>query len=279
MNTFSKIELPFKLDINLFYSISKILIILILGFFLIRLISNVALKIMRKKLSEQAAMIIRKIIFYTGIGLIVLMVLNELGIGLTPFLGAAGIIGIAVGFASQTSISNLISGFFLISEKPFEVGDLIKVGDTMGNVLSIDLLSVKIRTFSNAYVRVPSEKILNSELTNLTHFPIRRIDFELTVDYKTDFKKLNALLLQIAENNPACLDEPNPLVVFKSFGASGIDFLFAVWCEKNDFLKLKNSIAEEIKKSFDAQGIEFPFPQLTLHSSGQSLPITVIKSK
>lgn len=105
-------------------------------------------------------------------------------------LRAAGIAGIAIGFASQTSISNIISGLFLISEKPFAVNDVIKAGDTTEIVLSIDLLSIKMRTFDNLYIRVPNEKIIKEELTNVTRFPIRRLNIDISVAYKEDLARV-----------------------------------------------------------------------------------------
>ena len=118
-------------------------------------------------------------------------VLGELGVKLTALLGAAGIVGIAVGFASQTSVSNIISGLFLISEKPFAIGDVLKVGGTTGIIQSIDLLSIKIRTFDNLFVRIPNEKILSSEVTNITRFPIRRMDIVFQVDYGQDLARVH----------------------------------------------------------------------------------------
>jgi len=99
-------------------------------------------------------------------------------------LGAAGILTVAPGFASQTSASNLVSGLFMIAEHPFGVGDTIRLGSIAGEVPSIDLLSVNLRTPDNLYVRIPNETMIKSEITNLTRFPIRRLDLEIGVAYK-----------------------------------------------------------------------------------------------
>ena len=157
-------------------------------------------------------MIVRKGIFYTGAFIILITVLRLMGFKLTALLGAAGIAGIAIGFASQTSISNIISGLFLISEKPFAVDDVIKVGDTMGIVLSIDLLSIKIRTFDNLYIRIPNEKIIKEELINVTRFPIRRLNIDISVSYKEDLSKVKGILMEIARNNPYCLENPERII-------------------------------------------------------------------
>jgi small-conductance mechanosensitive channel len=195
-------------------------------------------------------------------------VLGELGVKLTALLGAAGIVGIAVGFASQTSVSNIISGLFLISEKPFAIGDVIKIGATTGIIQSIDLLSIKIRTFDNLFVRIPNEKILTSEVTNITRFPIRRMDILLQVDYGQDLSKVHGVLAAIASDNPWSLDEPEPLIMFTEFKESGIEIMLGLWFAKADFIDLKNSIMKDISARFAAEGIRFAHPRRTVRVSG-----------
>ena len=112
--------------------------------------------------------------------------LRELGFKLSVLLGAAGVLTVAVGFASQTSASNIISGLFLLGERPFSVGDVIRVGSTTGEVLSIDLLSAKLRTFENLFVRIPNETLIKSEVTNLSRLPVRRLDLKIGIAYKEE---------------------------------------------------------------------------------------------
>jgi len=191
------------------------------------------------------------------------------------FLGAAGIAGIAIGFASQTSVSNIISGLFLIGEKPLEVNDVINVGSTTGIVLSIDTLSVKLRTFDNKFVRIPNETLIKSEFTNITKFPIRRVDINLGVAYKEDIGKVRNILLDIAHKNPLCLIDPEPIIILSGFGNSSVDIFLGVWATKADWLQLKNTITEEIKLRFDAEGIEIPFPHRTIYFGEASKPFSL----
>jgi len=254
-----------------------ILVVLIAaaGFILLKILSSLIERMTRKVLSQQYNMLVRKAIQYTGAVILLFIVLSLLGVNINALLGAAGIVGIAVGFASQTSMSNLISGLFLISEKPFEIGDVIKVGEHTGVILSIDLLSLKIKTFDNQYIRIPNSLLLNTELTNVTRFPIRRLDIKLTVGYRTDVNRLKRILLEIAGSNPYCLDEPEPLIVFAEFRESGIEFLFGVWFYRDHYLDLKNSIMQQIKERFEAEGIEFPFPHRTLVADAATPPLPV----
>src|SRR5690606_6278295 len=133
------------------------------------------------------------------------MVLDTLGVDVGVLLGAAGILTVAIGFASQTSASNLISGLFLLGARPFSVGDLIEVGTRTGVVLSVDLLSVKLRTFENLFVRVPNETLIKSDIVNLSRNPIRRIEVKLRLAYDEDFERVAALLKAIAQDDPDVL--------------------------------------------------------------------------
>lgn len=240
-----------------------------------RILAKIIRNVLKGKSSEQFRLLLSKVILYAAGIIIIMVILSELGIKLNALLGAAGILGIVVGLAAQTSLSNIISGIFLISERPFEVGDLIRYGTITGIVISIDLLSVKLRTHDNLYIRIPTEKILNSELTNITRFPVRRMDLNISVAYKEDLTKVRKILEEIARDNPYCLDEPEPLYLYKEFGASGIEILFAVWFEKTNFVLVKNSLFEEIKRRFKEEGVEIPFPHRTIYTGEASEPMPV----
>ena len=155
------------------------------------------------------------------------------------------------------------------------MGDTIRVGTTTGEVLSIDPLSVKLRTFDNLFVRIPNESLIKSEVTTLTRFPIRRADLLVGVAYKEDLKKVRAILEEVADKNPLCLEEPKPRYIFQGFGASSLDIQFSVWAKRENFLDLKNSIYDEIKTAFDEQGVEIPFPHVSLYTGSVTEPFPV----
>ena len=253
----------------------RVALILLIGLPLARLAGAAAGRAFGARLGKQESMLARRIAFYGLAGLTFAAALNQLGFNLSVLLGAAGILTVALGFASQTSASNLISGIFLIAERPFVVGDVINVEGQLGEVLSIDLLSVKLRTFDNLYVRVPNESIIKTRVTNLTHFPIRRFDIDIGVAYREDVGTVVEVLADVADKNPYCLDEPEPIILFKGFGDSALQFLLGVWFAKADFLTLRNSILRDIKERFDAEGIEIPFPHRTLYAGSATDPFPV----
>ncbi len=251
---------------NMFSKSLEIIIFICVSLIILRILKFIIKKSVSKYFSDQTNMLIQKVFFYTGLVIVFLTLLNYMGVSIAAILGAAGIAGIAIGFAAQTSISNIISGIFLISEKTFEIGNLIQTGNTTGTVMSIDLLSIKIRTLDNKLVRIPNELIIKNELVNITRFPIRRVDINLSVAYKEKIEKVRDILFDIAKNNPYSLDNPEPLFLFKNFGDSGLEILLGIWIAKTDYLQLKNSIMIDIKNRFDEMGIEIPFPHISLYA-------------
>lgn len=268
-------------DLSSFFSIEtvdkfiRIVFILVVGIGSIQFISHLIKRSLRKQLSRQRMMIISRTVVYTGYVGLVLIVIRELNYDLTALFGAAGVVGIVIGVASQTSIGNIVSGLFLVSEKSFELGDVVRIGDKTGTVYSIDLLSIKIKTYENLLIRIPNQTVISTELVNVTKFPIRRLEFLIGVAYKEDLRKVKTILENVARNNPLCLEEPEPVIIFKEFGASSISITFGVWFEKANYLAVKNSVFVEIKEAFDREGIEIPFPHVSIYAGEASKPITV----
>lgn len=244
-------------------------LIFFLGVFFARLISK---RIVVPRLGPQENLILRRLSSYIIYGVTFAWVLKTLGVDVSVVLGAAGILTVALGFASQTSASNLISGLFLMFERPFVLGDFVEVDNTTGEVISIDLLSVKLRTFDNVQVRIPNESMLKSNVKNLSFFPIRRYDLKIGVAYKEDLSRVRKLLLDTAESNLVCLREPAPLVIFLEFGESSVDLQLSTWAARDDFLELRNTISEQVKATLDREGIEIPFPHRTLYAAPDSAP-------
>jgi small-conductance mechanosensitive channel len=261
-----------NLDLTTLVQVS---ILIVLGIPAVYSVSRWARAGVSKRYSPQQGLIAGKLVLYPGVLILLVTILSQLGFNLTPLLGAAGIVGIAIGFASQTSVSNVISGFFLIAERPFEIEDVIQVGDTTGRVLSIDTLSVKLRTFDNRFVRIPNETIVKSQVTTITRFPVRRLDLNIGVAYKEDIRWVRKVLLEVAAANPRALMEPAASVFFDGYGDSSLDLRLAVWATKENFIALKTSLLEEIKERFDQEGIEIPFPHLSLYAGEATDPFPI----
>lgn len=257
-------------------TVIRVVALVILGLLGARLLAGLVGRVVGRRGTAQQVMVARRATFYLVVILIGLSVLRQLGLELSVLLGAAGILTVAIGFASQTSASNVISGLFLLGEQPFVVGDTIRVGATTGEVLSIDLLSVKLRTFENLYVRVPNESLIKSEITNLTRFPIRRIDLLFQVAYREDLDRVRALLRELADRTPEVLEEPAPAVNVTDFADSGVALKFSIWVKTQGWYEFKTVFLTLIKQTLDEAGVEIPFPHLSLYAGSATEPIPVV---
>lgn len=182
--------------------------------------------------------------------------LRQVGFDLSVLLGAAGILTVAIGFASQTSASNLVSGLFLLGERPFQIGDAIRLGTISGEVLSIDLLSVKLRTFDNLFVRVPNETVMKAEITNLTRFPVRRFDLVLRLPPNGRLGELEGLLLAVLEGESVVLDEPAPQIIWLGTGERWLEVQVSAWAVRERFLELRSRVTVGVFTMLQREGIE-----------------------
>lgn len=237
------------------------------GFILARVVSNTFIRTIGFRFNAHQRLVWRRGIFYFIFMIFIMASLKEAGFKLSVFLGAAGILTVALGFASQTSASNLISGLFLIGEGSFEVGDTIQItlirGHTIeGEVISIDLLSVKLLTMDNVYVRLPNEQLIRAPVHNLSKFPIRRLSITVAINFNEDINKVREVLIDVANAYPLVLADPKPRVTVSAFGESSIEILFALWCKQSNYLQVKDEIHELIRNRFVESHIEIPVPKI-----------------
>ena len=249
---------------HLLKAIGAIIVILLLwGIY--RLVKRAIRRIPPEKMPQQQSVLILKFTKYAFYIIVIMCVLSLFGIRLSAVLGAAGIAGVAIGFAAQTSMSNLISGIFALSEHVIKIGDAITVGDVTGVVDSIDSLSVKVHTFDNQLVRIPNSTIIDSKLVNLTYYPVRRFTFSVSVSYDTDMRRALDILLEAPKQCPTVISEPAPTAWFDGFSANGIAMILAVWFKTEDLRQTKNDCFIAIKKVFDDAGISIPYSRIEVH--------------
>ena len=255
-----------------FERLSEIVVAIILafiGFVIARLVSNAFIRTIGNRFNAHQRLLWRRGIFYFIFLLFIMTSLREAGFKLSVFLGAAGILTVALGFASQTSATNLISGLLLIGEGSFEFGDTIQItlirGQTIeGQVISIDLLSVKLLTLDNVYIRLPNEQLIRTPVMNLSKYPIRRIPITLAINFHEDIIKVRQVLLDVAAKYPLVMDDPKATVTVTAFRESSIELLFAVWCRQENALKVRDEMQERVRNGFLENQIEIPVPKMGL---------------
>lgn len=241
------------------------LLVIFIMWIIYKVIIRLIKKIPQEKLTPQKFEIIKKVIKYLFFISIVMYVLSLFGIKLSAIWGAAGITGVAIGFAAQTTLSNLISGLFVLTEGSIHVGDSIALNDISGIVDSISLLSTRIHTFDNQMVRIPNSTIINNNLINNSYHGKRRITVTLDVTYKTDLKLALKTFENAAVSCPTVLKNPAPNTWIDGYTDSGINITVAAWFKPKDYIQTKTdlhiAILEEMKKA----KIETPYPKMDIN--------------
>jgi len=220
---------------------------------------------MDDRLVELLELVIRYIIWFAA----VMAIFKVFNIDIAPFLAGAGIAGIAVALAAQDLISNFFGGAIITVDKPFKVGDRIRMDDFYGDVLSVGTRSTRIKTLDNEIVTIPNNKLTTNSVINYSEpDPKLRMTIPITVAYGTDPLKVRKILLEVArdaiENTGYFTSEPAPEVLFMEFGESSLKFILHIWTRSATVTAdpVKDAINCRIAVHFAQEGIEIPFPQL-----------------
>ncbi|MBQ0051387.1 MAG: mechanosensitive ion channel family protein [Treponema sp.] len=241
-------------------------IVAILIFWVIyRTIRHLVKKGASKKFEPRTVKSITKCISYIFYVVIVMYVLGLFGIKLSAVWGAAGIAGVAIGFAAQTSVSNLISGLFVVTDKAMKVGDFIECDGVSGTVREIGIISVKIQTVDKQMIRIPNSTIINTKLVNYSSFNHRRYVFEFSVDYGTDLDKTLEIVKSVPARCPTVItNDPTyaPAAFWTTLGDSGINGILCVWFDKANLWETKSTVCSELVKAFREADVNIPFNRM-----------------
>lgn len=248
---------------NLF-KLSGSLLIIFVFWLIYKIIIKITKKIPQEKVKPQKIMILQRFIKYLFFIAVAMYVLSLFGVKLSAIWGAAGIAGVAIGFAAQTSVSNLISGLFVLTEGSIHVGDTIIVDGITGIVDEVNLLSVRIHTFDNQMVRIPNSTIINNNLINNSYHDKRRITVTLSVDYNSDLEKTLSVLIKAAELCPTVLKNPAPDSWVEKCTNSGIEITVAAWFKPIDYIQTKNDLHISVLKELKKSKITIPYPKLNV---------------
>lgn len=195
-------------------------------------------------------------------------ILQTQGIDLSAFGVLAGAIGVGIGFGLQNITNNFISGLIILFEQPIKVGDRIEVGDVSGDVVQINARATTVVTNDNISVIVPNSQFIDSQVINWSHNEHRiRFNFPVGVSYKEDPAKIKKILIDVAKANVGILQQPEPDVLFESYGDNSLNFNLRVWT--SDYVNkpkvLKSQLYYAIFERFTAEKVEIPFPQRDIH--------------
>ncbi len=243
-------------------------LLVLVSFWLVYRVSRLALRAALHKADFHEALIqlmVDNLYRYAVMVVSLVMAADQLGINVGAALAGLGVAGLALGFAAQDSVANVISGIMIFWDKPFVVGDWIRTEGNYGRVVEITLRSTRMQTNRNTYVVIPNKTVIDAVLENYSKHGELRIDVPIGIAYKEDIGRAREVLLEAVRALPDVMATPPPDVVVESLGDSSVNLLVRVWLETAEGLQRATSaVVEASKVALDGAGIQIPFPHLQL---------------
>ena len=245
------------------FSLIMALLIFLIGKWITNRIVSVLGKILRKVkgMDETLIRFLENIVYYALIIVVILTALGKLGVETTSFLAILGAAGLAIGLALKDSLGNFASGVMIILFKPFKVGDSVTAGGATGTVKEVGIFSSIFTTPDNQKIIVPNGAITKGSITNINAYDTRRIDLVIGVDYKDDIRKAKEVLTTVINSHEKVLKDKPIGIVVSELAESSVNFTINVWVKTSDFSEVKFYLLENIKLSFDKEGITIPTPK------------------
>ncbi len=234
------------------------LLIILIGFKIVKVITKkIENSKSSKKLEPTAKSFIQSILSVALKIIIVVLAAAVMGIPMASIVALVGSAGLAIGLAMQGSLSNIAGGFIIFICKPFVVGDSIKAGDFVGTVESISVFYTKILTPDNNVIVVPNGMISNQSLTDMSAKDTRRVELDFKLTNDNDVETVKNLLVKVAAESELSINEPKPVASLILNDGASQTYTLKAWCKTGDFASLQSYLIENVKKSFDENGIKF----------------------
>ncbi len=221
-------------------------------------------KALVEKVPKNDLELLAKIVYYTTLIVTLMVALPNLNLDLSGLLVAGGIASLVIAFASQSVVSNLVSGLFLMVERPIKIGDNIGVDNITGSIEDVRVLSTVVRTYDGIYVRIPNEKVFTSNITNYVQNVARRFQYTIGIRYSDDADKAIRIVKDTIWQHPFALKDPAPSVFVDSLGDNSVNLTVYIWAPAREWWSVRTELLWQIKVALEENGIEIPFPQRTL---------------
>ena len=249
------------------FSLVMALLVFLIGKWVARRVTNLLVSVLRKVkgMDETLVKFLENIVYYILMVIVILTAVAELGVETTSFMAILGAAGLAVGLALQGSLGNFASGVMIILFKPFKVGDVVTAGGVTGSVKEVSIFNTIMITPDNQKVIVPNAAVTGGSIININANPTRRVDLVVGIGYDDDIKKAKDVLTTIVESDERVLKEEGITVAVSELADSSVNFVVRAWVNTPDYWGVKFDLTENIKVTFDKEGISIPYPQQDLH--------------
>ena len=248
-------------------NIASALAILVVGFFVIRLIVSGIGKLVEKGAVKKTLFgnFIRSVVAKVCWALLIVTILERLGVNVGPIIAGLGVTGFILGFAFQESLGNLASGLMIAINQPFSIGDYVIIAGLEGTVRKVDMMATELATADNKKIVIPNKSAWGSPITNFSALGRRRVDIQIGIDYSSDITKAIKVALETLPTVPGVLADPASAVSVAKLNESEVTLNIRPWAEGANYWKVYNDAQIAIKRAFEENNINIPFPQLTVH--------------
>lgn len=258
------------LGVELGKSILLALVVYFIGRTLIRFINTLLFKMLvHRRVDATLQSFLRSFVNILLTILLIITVVSTLGINTTSITALLASVGVAVGMALSGNLQNLAGGIIILLFKPFRVGDFIEAEGSAGKVEEIQIFHTILLTIDNKRVYIPNGALSSSKVVNYNQMPQRRVDITIGIEYGDDVDKARRVVCTLLAADPRVLSSPAPRVNLQSLSESSVDLLIRFWVNSPEYFDVLYDSLEAIYKQFNAEGISFPFPQITIHQAGE----------
>ena len=265
---FSRSMLEEWLNAGINFGLRVILVVVLfwLGKVVITRLKKIFNGILRRRNIEGVAVSLLDSVFTSILYIALFLFLaGVLGVKSVSFAAVLASMGLAVGMALSGQLQNLAGGVIIIVTKPFKLGDFISSQGTDGTVKAVRLFHTEVLTPDNKVVFIPNSTLSSSLVTNFSHEDIRRVEWTIGIEYDEDYQRVRQVILALLQQDQRILTTPEPVIVLHKLNDSSVDILVRAWVASGDLWPVFWDFNERVYADFNAKGIGFPFPQLTVH--------------
>lgn len=239
-------------------------------FFIGRWLANLAVNMVRKALArtnmeDTLEKFLCNILNALLMLVIIIATIGAMGVETTSLLAILAAAGLAIGLALQGSLSNFASGVLIVAFRPYKVGDYIEAGGVSGTVDEVQIFTTVLKTSDNKKIIVPNSQIMDGTITNNSAHDTRRVDLVVGCGYGDDIDKVYKVLQDIINSDERILKDPAPSIVLNALTDSSVNFNVRPWVKSADYWGVYNGITEQVKRRFDQEGLNIPYPQRDVH--------------
>ncbi|EOS17546.1 MULTISPECIES: mechanosensitive ion channel family protein [Parabacteroides] len=253
---------------HLGWTIIKAIIVFVVGRFIIRVINKLVRRILTKRdFDPSVKTFVGSLVNVTLMILLIISVVGALGVQTTSFAALLASAGVAIGMALSGNLSNFAGGLIILLFKPYKVGDYIESQGVGGTVREIQIFHTILLTADNKNIFIPNGSLSSGVVTNIGNEPTRRVEWTFGVEYGSDYEHVKRVIESVLAQDARVLNEPAPFIALSALADSSVNVVVRVWVKSSDYWGVYFDTNKAIYATFNAEGIGFPFPQLTVHQA------------